>query len=85
MAESVPPSGSKDFASTFHCNGINSLPGGQITAAGLVSYGSTEEFRAEPYFFAITGGTGKYRTAHGEIKIQERSPTEAELTFRIIL
>jgi hypothetical protein len=60
----------EDGASTLYCVGGDSLPGGQINTAGLVTYGADEEFREEPYFFAITGGTGKYRTAHGEVRIQ---------------
>jgi hypothetical protein len=76
----------EDGASTLYCVGGNSLPGGQINTAGLVTYGADEEFREEPYFFAITGGTGKYRTAHGEVRIQELGSTELlDLTFRIIL
>ena len=74
-----------DGATTFHCVGTNSLPLGQITAQGLVTYGPEEEFRQEPYSFAITGGTGKYRAARGEITIKELSAEEVRLTFRIIL
>jgi hypothetical protein len=74
-----------DGASTLHCDGINSLPGGQITTAGLVSYGPGDEaFKKDPYFFAITGGTGKYRTARGEVKIEERE-SSVRLTFRVVL
>jgi hypothetical protein len=75
-----------DGGSTLYCSGSNSLPGGQITTAGLVSYGPTEEFKKDPYFAAITGGTGKYRGARGEVKIKELgSPEVFRLTFRIIL
>lgn len=75
----------EDFASTLYCVGGNSLPGGQIDTAGLVSYGADEELKEEPYFFAITGGTGKYRTAHGEVRIKELGSAELlDLTFRII-
>jgi hypothetical protein len=75
----------KDGASTLHCDGINSLPGGQIATAGLVSYGPGDEaFKKDPYFFAITGGTGKYRTAQGEVKIEERE-SGVRLTFRVVL
>jgi hypothetical protein len=74
-----------DGASTLHCNGINELPGGQITTAGLVTYGPDEAFKKDPYYFAITGGTGKYRTAHGEIKIEELgSSSVLRLTFRVV-
>lgn len=75
-----------DGASTLYCSGANSLPGGQITTAGLVTYGPDEEFKKEPYFFSITGGTGKYRAARGEVKITELGSTELlRLAFRIVL
>lgn len=74
-----------DGATTYHCVGTNSLPLGQITAQGLVTYAPGEEFRQEPYSFAITGGTGKYRAARGEIRIKELSAEEVRLTFRVIL
>ena len=74
----------EDGGSTLLCSGSNSLPGGQITVSGLVSYGPDEEFKKEPYFFAITGGTGKYRNARGEVKITELGSTALlRLSFRI--
>jgi hypothetical protein len=72
-------------ASTFECLGTNSLPGGQVTVQGLVTYGPTEEVKADPYSFAITGGTGQYRGARGEVTIQEVSAVKFHLTFRIVL
>ena len=41
--------------------------------------------KADPYFLAITGGTGKYRTAHGEIRVQELTDDEFRYSMRIIL
>jgi DNA-binding CsgD family transcriptional regulator len=35
------------------------------------------------YFFAITGGTGKYSGARGEVMVEEVSGEKARLTFRI--
>jgi hypothetical protein len=72
-------------ASTVYCSGSNALPGGQITVSGLIDYAPDEEFKQEPYSLAITGGTGKYRTARGEVRIKELSTTEFRITFRIIL
>lgn len=72
-------------AATFKCVGSNYLPGGQITVQGLVTYGPDEEIKEEPYFFAITGGTGRYKTATGQVKIEELGGGELRLTFRIIL
>ncbi|MGH2538898.1 MAG: allene oxide cyclase barrel-like domain-containing protein [Actinomycetota bacterium] len=70
-------------ASTFKCVGSNDLPGGQITVQGLVTYGPTEEVKEDPYLFAITGGTGRYRTARGEVRVEELGGGRLRLTFRI--
>jgi hypothetical protein len=72
-------------ASTVHCTGVSSLPGGQITTEGAVHYGPNESPKADPYSTAIKGGTGKYRTAHGDTRIHELTTTEWQITFRIIL
>ena len=72
----------QEGAATFECHGVNSLPGGQIAVQGSVTYAPDEEIKADPYHFAITGGTGKYRNAHGTVRIKEGSE-EARLTFRI--
>jgi hypothetical protein len=72
-------------AATFKCVGSNALPGGQITVQGLVTYGPGEEIKEDPYFFAITGGTGRYKTADGQVRIEELSADEIRLTFRIDL
>jgi hypothetical protein len=74
-----------DVATTYHCVGTNSLPLGQITTEGLVTYAAGEDVRQKPYSFAITGGTGKYRAARGQVTIKDLSATEVSLTFRVIL
>jgi hypothetical protein len=71
-------------ASTVHCTGVESLPGGQVTTEGTINYGPNEFAKADPYSLPIEGGTGKYRTAHGEIRIQELTTTEWQVTLRII-
>jgi hypothetical protein len=71
-------------AATFKCVGSNQLRGGQITVQGLVTYGPDEEIKRDPYFFAITGGTGKYKDAGGQVKIEEVGGGELHLTFRIV-
>jgi hypothetical protein len=38
----------EDGAATFECLGANSLPGGQITVQGLVTYGPGEEVKRQP-------------------------------------
>jgi hypothetical protein len=39
----------------------------------------------EPFSVAITGGTGEFRTAHGEVEVREESETVSELTVKLIL
>lgn len=74
-----------DGSSTFHCTGVSSLPGGQITTEGATNYGPNEFPKEDPYSTAIKGGTGKYRTAHGDTRIQELTTAEWQFTLRIIL
>ena len=64
------------------CVATAELPKGQITAQGLLTF--SEEAEGEPFRLAITGGTGKYRTAHGEVIVKDVSETESRLTFVII-
>jgi hypothetical protein len=68
----------------LECVGTNSLPGGQLTAQGLLDYGP--DFASEgPFKLAITGGTGRYKTAHGQVRVIDRpSPESDSVTFRII-
>ena len=73
-----------DGASSVHCSGSNSLPGGQIAVAGLIDYGPDETYKQDPYSLPITGGTGKYRAARGEVTIKELSTQEFRLTLRVI-
>ena len=70
-------------ANTWLCVASNSLPGGQITVEGLVTYGPDEAVKAEPYYFAITGGTGQYEDARGQVKLEEVSADEVHATFLI--
>jgi hypothetical protein len=68
----------------FQCAGTNYLPGGQLTVQGLLDYGP--DFASEgPFYLAITGGTGRYKTAHGEVRLIDRPASERDsITFRII-
>jgi Allene oxide cyclase barrel like domain len=63
-------------APTLHCLGTNSLPGGQISVQGLAAPG-------EPFELAITGGTGRYRGARGQVFGENTSPTE--MSIRLVL
>ncbi len=65
-------------ASIAQCDNVTSLPGGQIVASGLVTSAQEE---TSPFIQAITGGTGAYRNAHGQLTVSEAGPQPATLTF----
>jgi hypothetical protein len=68
-------------AATDLCAAALSLSNGQITVQGLV-----DRVGEVPVTLAITGGTGEYKTAHGELDTSgpDEEGNEA-LTLRIIL
>jgi hypothetical protein len=70
-----------DPSATINCVATASLPGGTITVQGLVT--ATEESTG-PFVFAITGGTGRYRTAHGEVTLTFTDETTSQLHLEII-
>ena len=55
--------------------GTLSLPGGQITVQGL------EEPPSDGGTIAITGGTGAYRFAKGEMRFHDTSDTTSDITL----
>jgi hypothetical protein len=67
-------------SATTQCVATAELPRGQLAGQGLLTF--TEG--PSTFRLAITGGTGRYRTAHGVLVVQEISETEDRLTFRII-
>jgi hypothetical protein len=69
-------------SATDLCQIALSLPKGQITAQGLIKSTS-----AGPgtFFLAITGGTGAYQTAHGQVKITATTTNEVPVTLYVIL
>ena len=67
-------------SATVQCVGTADLPKGQITIQGLVTFTNGPS----TFQLAITGGTGKYREAHGEVTVEEISETESRITFKII-
>jgi hypothetical protein len=67
-------------AYTGQCDNVTSIPGGQIVATGLVT---SEQEEQKPFTQAITGGTGFYRNAHGQLTVSEAGPQPATLTFQI--
>ena len=62
-----------------NCVATLSLPRGQVTVQGLLNF--AEE---GPFVVAITGGTGAYRTAHGQMRIA-LGETEDRYTLHLIL
>jgi hypothetical protein len=66
-------------AATVHCVATASLPQGQITVQGLIDFTDPG-----PFTLAITGGTGAYRTAHGEVEVTE-TPEIDRITLKLIL
>ena len=69
-------------SATSQCVATAELPKGQISVQGLLTF--TEETEGEPFKLAITGGTGKYKEAQGELKVTQISETESQLTFKIL-
>jgi hypothetical protein len=68
-------------AFTDQCVGSLSLARGQITVQGLV-----DRTGQPPITIAVTGGTGAYRTAHGELDSSGPNAAGDEpLTLRLIL
>ena len=65
-----------ELPSTYHCNATNWFDKGQLTVQFIGDFSSTE-----PGHFAITGGTGAYRGARGEVKYVAK-PDGADVTFR---
>jgi hypothetical protein len=63
-------------ATTLHCLGTNSLPGGQISVQGFAAPG-------EPFELAVTGGTGRYSKARGQVFGENTSDTT--MSIRIVL
>lgn len=62
----------------FECNWTLFLAGGQITVEGpFFDVGDTT--------LAVTGGTGKYATARGEVKLHSRDAKGSEYDFVYLL
>jgi hypothetical protein len=63
-----------------HCVVTAWFEGGQITVQGLISVGTDA---SETFVLPITGGSGKYKGAEGEVHVQDVSATKDILTFRL--
>jgi allene oxide cyclase-like protein len=67
-------------AGESNCTVTARLEGGHISAQGLIR-------SAEIPFvatFAVTGGTGQYRDVGGQIRVEQETEEEANLTVRLI-
>jgi hypothetical protein len=68
-------------ATTVECVVTAELHGGQIAVQGLVTFA---EDAPGTFVLAITGGTGAYKNARGQVTVEEIGDTEAMLTFELI-
>jgi hypothetical protein len=68
---------------TSQCLVTMILPRGQITIQGAVT--GPEQGAGPPFANAVTGGTGAYRTARGEVRLTRISATDADIMIRLIL
>jgi hypothetical protein len=66
--------------SAFQCTATAVLRGGQITAQGAVMF---REDSSSRFTLAITGGTGRFRDAGGEVVVHETGNTTTVLTFKL--
>ncbi len=69
-------------AATFQCSGVLALHKGQIAAQGVPVFVDGQLTR---FSLAVTGGTGAYRTAHGQLRTVETSPTQRQITVSLVL
>ena len=62
------------------CAGAFTLPCGQLTIAGDVGSVNSHGSKA----VAVTGGTGQYHSARGQLTVKDRSATVSVDTFQLI-
>jgi hypothetical protein len=62
------------------CQATLRLQHGQITLQGLVTFVEEE---SAPFTVAVTGGTGKYRNAHGEATITDQPDGSSDFVIRL--
>jgi hypothetical protein len=68
-------------SATAQCEVTLWLKGGQIAGQGLVTFSD----EATPTFVVpITGGSGAYKAARGEVKVKELSDTDSILTVSLL-
>jgi hypothetical protein len=66
---------------TAQCVATAQLADGQITVQGFNSF--TGDELPAPFQLAITGGTGAYANARGQVTVEELSETEANITLEL--
>jgi allene oxide cyclase-like protein len=76
------PEGQEPTSATVNCVGTIQLPRGQVTLQGLIVF---SEEAGDRFTIAITGGTGAYRTAHGEATVTENEDEDAPDGLRLKL
>ena len=69
-----------DESATTDCVVTLALRDGQITTQGLVEF--AEE--TEPFTIAVTGGTGDYRTARGEVQVTEEGDEGSHIVITLL-
>jgi hypothetical protein len=62
---------------------VYELADGKITTSGTARLSATGPVFDEQ--FAITGGTGKYQNARGQVRVVQETMEQAKVTFRIQL
>jgi hypothetical protein len=77
-----PPTGTPKRGA-LQCLATLALPGGQITVQG-VRFASLSAQQPPRFTLAITGGTGAYKTAHGQVRIVDINATDSRLTLTLI-
>lgn len=60
-----------------------SLPEGQLTVQGLQSF-PLSDAPTPPSTFAVTGGTGAYRAARGQVTVTDLSDTDSRVSVDLI-
>jgi hypothetical protein len=76
------PAGQEPTSATVNCVGTIQLPKGQVTVQGLITF---SEEAGDRFTIAITGGTGAYRTAHGQATVTENEDEDAPDRLRLKL
>lgn len=69
-------------AGRFNCTVTLTLPEGQITSQGAIRISLEEDFTG-PFYLAITGGTGAYDEAQGQVRVRIVSETQTRLTVML--